>query len=94
MAVEPWRYIGNRGWLWGLDLLNEDHRPWRGPGDWVDILGASVITGVAPKTITGWLAKGGPARHPFPPAYRFLYRLYWPMMVVHKRAAQYPRLPR
>jgi predicted DNA-binding transcriptional regulator AlpA len=45
---------------------------------WVDIAGAAVLTGAAPKTITSWLVRGGPARNPFPRARRFLYRLYWP----------------
>jgi predicted DNA-binding transcriptional regulator AlpA len=50
------------------------------PGDdcWVDIAGTAAITGVAPKTITGWLARGGPVRNRFPSPERILYRSYWP----------------
>jgi hypothetical protein len=49
------------------------------PGDdyWVDIAGASALTGVLPKTITSWLARGGPKRNPFPAPHRHLYRLHW-----------------
>jgi hypothetical protein len=78
---EPAPFRWTMGWLWGLDMLKPSHSEWLARG-WVDIVGASVITGFAPKTITGWLARGGPSRCPFPPAYRFLYRLYWPLEVV------------
>ena len=49
------------------------------PGDdyWLDIAGATAVTGVPPKTITSWLARGGPVRNPFPSPRRLLYRLYW-----------------
>jgi hypothetical protein len=49
------------------------------PGDdyWLDMAGATAVTGVRPKTITSWLARGGPVRNPFPPPQRLLYRLYW-----------------
>ena len=49
------------------------------PGDdcWLDMAGAAAITGAPPKTITSWLARGGPVRNPFPVPHRFLYRLYW-----------------
>jgi hypothetical protein len=49
------------------------------PGDdyWLDMAGATAVTGVPPKTITSWLARGGPVRNPFPPPHRLLYRLYW-----------------
>jgi hypothetical protein len=49
------------------------------PGDdyWLDMAGATALTGIQPKTITGWLARGGPVRNPFPMPRRFLYRLYW-----------------
>ena len=46
---------------------------------WADIAGAAAISGAAPKTITGWLSRGGPKHCPFPAAHRFLYRLYWPL---------------
>jgi len=50
------------------------------PGDdyWVDMAGTTALTGIPPKTITSWLARGGPVRNPFPVPKRFLYRLYWP----------------
>jgi hypothetical protein len=59
-----------KGRLFGLPEL---------PGDdyWVDTAGATAITGIPPKTISGWLARGGPARNPFPVPQRLLYRLYW-----------------
>ncbi len=41
---------------------------------WADIAGAAAISGAAPKTITGWLSRGGPKHCPFPAAHRFLYR--------------------
>ena len=49
------------------------------PGDdyWLDMAGATAITGKPPKTITSWLARGGPVRNPFPVPRRLLYRLYW-----------------
>lgn len=47
-------------------------------GCWVDIAGAAALTAVPPKTITSWLARGGPVRNPFPVPRRLLYRLYWP----------------
>ena len=57
------------GRLWRLPDLENDC--------WVDIAGASVLTGHRPKTITGWLTRKGPKRNPFPTPYRLLYRLYW-----------------
>ena len=49
------------------------------PGDdyWLDIAGATALTGIPPKTVTSWLSRGGPVRNPFPVPQRFLYRLYW-----------------
>jgi len=49
------------------------------PGDdyWVDMAGATALTGIPPKTITSWLARGGPVRNPFPVPQRLLYRLHW-----------------
>jgi hypothetical protein len=49
------------------------------PGDdcWLDMAGVTAITGIPPKTITGWLTRGGPVRNPFPVPGRFLYRLHW-----------------
>ena len=44
---------------------------------WLDMAGATAVTGVPPKTITSWLARGGPVRNPFPSPQRLLYRLYW-----------------
>jgi predicted DNA-binding transcriptional regulator AlpA len=59
------------GRLYGLPELPD--------GDiWVDIAGAAALTGIAPRTITGWLARGGPHRNPFPQPDRIMYRLYWP----------------
>jgi hypothetical protein len=59
------------GRLYGLPEL---------PGDncWADMAGVAALTGVPPRTITSWLARGGPVRNPFPVPRRFLYRLYWP----------------
>src|SRR5271163_3600436 len=49
------------------------------PGNdyWVDMAGASALTGIPPKTISSWLARGGRVRNPFPVPRRLLYRLYW-----------------
>ena len=44
---------------------------------WVDTAGAAALVRVNPKTITGWLARSGPKRRPFPSPHRLLYRLYW-----------------
>jgi hypothetical protein len=38
--------------------------------------------GVAPKTITGWIARGGPKSCPFPKGTRVNYRNYWPAKVI------------
>ena len=56
---------------------------------WVDIAGASAVSGAAPKTITGWLSRGGPKHCPFPAAHRFLYRLYWPLFQIEAWTAAY-----
>jgi len=69
------------GRLLGLPELADDV--------WVDMAGASAITGVPPRTITGWLSRGQPRRLPFPPGHRFLYRVYWPMRVLEDWAAAY-----
>jgi hypothetical protein len=58
------------GRLFGLPELSADDY-------WVDIAGASVLTGLPPKTITCWLTRSGPVRNPFPVPQRLLYRLYW-----------------
>lgn len=59
------------GRLFGLPELPDD-------GCWLDMAGAAALTRVPPKTITSWLARGGPMRNPFPAPRRLLYRLYWP----------------
>jgi hypothetical protein len=59
------------GRLYGLPELP-------GNGCWTDIAGAAALTEIPPRTITSWLARGGPVRNPFPVPRRFLYRLYWP----------------
>ena len=47
------------GRLYGLPELPGD-------GCWIDIAGAAALTGAPPRTITSWLARGGPFRNPFP----------------------------
>ncbi len=72
------------GRLYGLPEL-PDH------GCWVDIAGAAALTEVLPKTITGWLNRGGTLRNPFPAPYRILYRLYWPRAEIEAwRAREQP----
>lgn len=69
------------GRLFGLPELSD--------GDvWVDIAGAVMVTGAAERTISSWLARGGPKRAPFPPGRRLLYRLYWPMSVLEEWARE------
>jgi hypothetical protein len=68
------------GRLWGLPDLGDDC--------WVDIAGASVLAGVDPRTITSWLARGGPKRNPFPAGHRLLYRLYWPKATIEAWTAE------
>lgn len=58
------------GRLFGLPELPADDY-------WLDMAGAAAVTGTQPKTISGWLARGGPVRNPFPVPRRFMYRLYW-----------------
>ncbi|MER6738560.1 helix-turn-helix transcriptional regulator [Streptomyces puniciscabiei] len=58
------------GRLLGLPELDADDV-------WVDTAGAAALVRVNPKTITGWLARGGPKKRPFPSPHRLLYRLYW-----------------
>jgi hypothetical protein len=64
-----------------------------GDGCWVDMAGAAALTGVPPKTITSWLARGGPLRNPFPPPARILYRLYWPWADIESWRSREPRVP-
>ena len=72
------------GRLYGLPELPDG-------GCWVDTAGAAALTGVPPKTITSWLARGGPLRNPFPRPARILYRLYWPRAEVESwRAREQP----
>ncbi|RSN46565.1 helix-turn-helix transcriptional regulator [Actinomadura sp. WAC 06369] len=56
---------------------------------WVDTAGASAVTGIAPKTITGWLTRGGPKALPFPAPHRFLYRNHWPLSELEDWAQAY-----
>lgn len=56
---------------------------------WVDIAGAEAVTGKAAKTISAWLARGGPKRAPFPAAHRLLYRQYWPLSTLEAWTAEY-----
>lgn len=58
---------------------------------WADIAGAAAITGVPPRTITGWLNRHGPKRCPFPEPRRSLYRLYWPVSVLLSWRDDYTR---
>ncbi|WP_433527775.1 hypothetical protein ACQPZ2_44115 (plasmid) [Nocardia pseudovaccinii] len=72
------------GRLWGLPELSD--------GDvWVDIAGAAAAVGAEPRTITSWLTRRGPKRHPFPPAHRYLYRLYWPLSVIQEWKESRPK---
>jgi predicted DNA-binding transcriptional regulator AlpA len=59
------------GRLFGLPELPEDDV-------WMDIAGVAALTGVKPKTLTGWITRRGPKARPFPPPFRLMYRLYWP----------------
>lgn len=68
-AVQSSRLVPT-GRLYGLPELPDDDY-------WLDMAGAIALTGVRPKTITAWLARGGPVRNPFPVPQRLLYRLYW-----------------
>ena len=52
---------------------------------WADIAGASAVSGAAPKTITGWLSRGGPKHCPFPAA----HRLYWLLSQIEAWTAAY-----
>ncbi|MEU7634345.1 hypothetical protein AB0C34_30980 [Nocardia sp. NPDC049220] len=56
---------------------------------WVDIAGAEAITGIPSRTITGWLARGGPKKAPFPAPHRILYRLYWPLSALEEWTGDY-----
>lgn len=56
---------------------------------WLDIAGAVVVSRLRPKTITSYLSRRGPKTNPFPPARRYLYRLYWPLSEIQAwRGAQ------
>jgi hypothetical protein len=61
------------------------------PGDdvWVDIAGAEAVTGIPSRTITGWLARRGPKKAPFPTPRRILYRLYWPLSTLEDWTGDY-----
>lgn len=69
------------GALLGLPPLDDDV--------WVDSAGATAVTGIAPRTISGWLSKGGPKHCPFPAARRYLYRRYWPLSELQAWLAAY-----
>lgn len=56
---------------------------------WADIAGAEAITGIRSRTITGWLARGGPNKAPFPAPHRFLYRLYWRLSTLEDWTTDY-----
>ncbi|WP_143861332.1 hypothetical protein [Nocardia amikacinitolerans] len=56
---------------------------------WVDIAGTEAVTGIPSRTITGWLARSGPKKAPFPAPHRFLYRLYWPLSTVEEWTCAY-----
>jgi len=58
---------------------------------WVDMAGAAALTGFPPKTITSWLARGGPLRNPFPIPARILYRLYWPRKDIQSWRSREPQ---
>lgn len=65
------------GRLLGLPELPE--------GDyWVDIAGATALLDVPPRTISSWLARRRPRKHPFPQPNRILYRLYWRASVLRR----------
>jgi hypothetical protein len=73
------------GRLYGLPELPDG-------GCWVDMAGAAALTGFPPKTITGWLARGGPLRNPFPVPARILYRLYWPRTAIESWRSREPKM--
>lgn len=56
---------------------------------WVDIAGAEAVTDTPARTISGWLARGGPKRAPFPAPHRLLYRLYWPLSTLEEWTSEY-----
>lgn len=83
--------------------LEEGRRPAAGAllglpeldGDvWVDTAGAAAVTGVPPKTISGWLSRGKPKALPFPSAHRYLYRRYWPLSTLQAWAVEYKEYQR
>ena len=61
---------------------------------WLDTAGVTALTGIRPKTISSWLARGGPVRNPFPVPQRFLYRLYWRGTCVSSWLANEPDAPK
>lgn len=69
------------GALLGLPPLDDDV--------WVDSAGATAVTGIPPRTISGWLSRGGPKHCPFPAARRYLYRRYWPLSELRAWRAAY-----
>ncbi|MEV4241339.1 hypothetical protein AB0J47_39970 [Nocardia sp. NPDC049737] len=74
------------GQLFGLPPLDNDV--------WVDIAGASVITNLAPKTVTSFLSRGKPKSCPFPVPSKFLGRLYWPATVLLAWTTEYETVRR
>ncbi|ONF73962.1 hypothetical protein [Amycolatopsis keratiniphila] len=86
--AERWKTISSGaaapsgGGLWGLPELPDGEV-------WVDMAGASVIACLSPSTIRSYLTTGKPKRNPFPPARRYLYRLFWPLSEIRDwRAAE------
>ncbi|WP_194829249.1 hypothetical protein [Nocardia sp. XZ_19_231] len=58
---------------------------------WVDIAGVEAITEIPSRTVSGWMARGGPKKAPFPAPHRVLYRLYWPLSVLEQWHEDYTR---
>ncbi len=75
------------GRLWGLPDLGDSDM-------WVDIAGAAVLAQVKPKTLTGWLSRGGPKKRPFPAPTRLMHRLYWRRSTIEAWRQDRPARPR
>lgn len=84
VADPSWDQQLIRGTVPVLPDLGEDET-------WLTTSQVAERLGVAPKTITGWTARGGPKACPFPKGTQIHYRNYWPASVIDQWDSEWKR---